>query len=100
MKVRQIVLENDSPVAVPMNTKPFSIRTVCCDCGLVHDVQILSHHPLLSKHTDNDVVLIFTRRDRNTGQRRRWIKQNKLERNRQALKAGADGFKGKDYPII
>jgi len=75
MKTRRMALLNGKPVAVPMNTKPFSIRIVCCDCGLVHDLQILTSHPLLSKYTENDVVLIFDQKDRSTGQVRRNIKR-------------------------
>ena len=69
-----MTLQDNKPVVVPMNTEPFSIRLMCCDCGLVHNVRILSQSPLLSAYTENDVVVIFKRNNRSTGQRRRYMK--------------------------
>ncbi len=34
--------DNGEPIIVLTNIEPFSIRIVCCDCGLAHDVKVES----------------------------------------------------------
>ena len=46
-----------------------TISSVCCDCGLTHDIRIIP-----PKSPDEGVTLIFYRNNRATGQNRRWKK--------------------------
>lgn len=42
-------------------------KTMCCDCGLVHDYE--------TKMVNGDLYMKFTRNRRSTGQARRWLKK-------------------------
>jgi len=60
--VRRIVLRDDEVVRVKLNQAPFSIRLICCDCGLTHDVKILQWEGL----DREEVEMIFNRNERST----------------------------------
>ena len=60
---KRIELRDDEVVMVKLNQAPFSIRLVCCDCGLTHDIKILQWEQL-----DNgvEVEMILHRNKRST----------------------------------
>jgi hypothetical protein len=66
-KPRYKVLDDDEIVVVPINVAPYSIRLTCCDCGLTHDVRILTH-PKLKRDT---VEMIFSRNRKVTTKQRK-----------------------------
>ena len=66
-KPKYKTLDDDEIVRVPINAAPYSIRLTCCDCGLTHDVRILTH-PKLKK---DEVEMIFSRNRRVTARHRR-----------------------------
>ena len=46
------------------------LRFACCDCGLVHN--------LAFAYEDGEIGMAVQRNRRSTGQKRRWMKANKL----------------------
>ena len=68
--LRRVTLKDDEVVRVKLNQAPFSIRLVCCDCGLTHDVKILRWEPL----PDDEVEMIFHRNKRSSALNRSYIK--------------------------
>ena len=70
---KRIELRDDVVIMVKLNQVPFSIRLVCCDCGLTHDVKILSWEQL-----GDEVEMIFHRNKRGTTLNRNY-KRSRLE---------------------
>lgn len=70
---KRIELKDDKVIMVKLNQAPFSIRLVCCDCGLTHDVKILQWEQL-----GDEVELIFHRNRRSTTLNRNY-KRKRLE---------------------
>ena len=66
---RRLELKDNEVIKVGLNQAPFSIRLVCCDCGLTHDVKILQWEGL-----DDEVELVFHRNRRSTALNRSYRK--------------------------
>lgn len=68
--LRRKTLRNDEVIMVPLNQAPFSIRLMCCDCGLTHDVKLLQWEGM-----EGEIEMVFQRNNRSTALNRMYRKK-------------------------